>query len=140
MLERYTAKWREVHGGDPTTKMGIARHIYVAETADEAERIAARAQQEWYGSFAKVWRDYGANPLRYPAEFVGFRDMGLILCGTPDQVRDGVAAQIAESGCNYFVCRFAYGDLSYDEAARSLDLFVSEVMPHFEEVAGRAAE
>ena len=141
MLERYADKWGEAHGGEVTTKMGIARHIYVAETAAEAERIAARAQQAWYQSFAKVWRDYGANPLRYPADFEGFRDMGLILSGTPDQVRDGVAAQIAESGCNYFVCRFAYGDLSLDEASRSLDLFVSEVMPHFgSEAAGRAAE
>ena len=142
MLERYTAKWDEAHGDPVAAKMGIARHIYVAETQADAERVAARAQQEWYRSFAKVWRDYGANPLRYPADFEGFRDMGLILCGTPDQVRDGVAAQIAESSCTYFVCRFAYGDLSYDEASRSLDLFVSDVMPHFTggTAAGRAAE
>jgi hypothetical protein len=32
---------------------------------------------------------------------------------------------------NYFVCRFAYGDLSYEESARSLALFSDNVAPKF---------
>lgn len=139
MLERYRAGWDKAHGGGITAKMGIARHVYVADTTEEAERIAARAQQAWYASFAKVWRDYGANPLRYPADFEGFRKTGLILCGTPDEVRAAIEREIAESGCTYFVCRIAYGDLSFEEASRSLDLFTAEVMPHFT-ASARAAE
>ena len=37
--------------------------------------------------------------------------------------------QLAESGANYLVCRFAFGDLSLAESLRSLDLFTRHVMP-----------
>lgn len=28
------------------------------------------------------------------------------------------------------MCRFAFGDLTYEQSARSLELFAREVMPH----------
>lgn len=69
--------------------------------------------------------------MRYPADFEGFRDARLILCGTPGRGRELLEQEAADSGCNYMLCRFAYGDLSYDEAAGSLEMFVGEVLPHF---------
>jgi len=33
------------------------------------------------------------------------------------------------SGCNYLVGRFAFGNMSYADTKRSVDLFISEVMP-----------
>jgi hypothetical protein len=33
------------------------------------------------------------------------------------------------SGINYSICRFACGDLSFEESARSVRLFAREVMP-----------
>ena len=56
--------------------------------------------------------------------------------GSPETVREQIAAQREASGCTYFVSRFAYGDLTFEESARSLDLFAAEVMPRF---AGEAA-
>lgn len=132
MAERYRKTWAEAHGGEPTTRMGIARHVYVADSAAEAERTAARAQQQWFASFAKVWRDFGANPMRYPQSFEEFRAMGLIVCGTPDMIVQALEKEISESTCNYCACRFAYGDLSYEESARSLELFTHDVMPRFQ--------
>jgi hypothetical protein len=44
-------------------------------------------------------------------------------------VRDYVMHYAAESGCNYFVSSFQWGDVTHEEASRSLRLFVSEVMP-----------
>jgi len=38
-------------------------------------------------------------------------------------------AQLAETGCNYIVGQFAFGDLTCDEALRSIKLFADEVMP-----------
>jgi len=38
---------------------------------------------------------------------------------------------VAGTGCNYFVTRFAYGNLTHEESTRSLALFTSEIMPHF---------
>ena len=36
-----------------------------------------------------------------------------------------------ETGANYFVAAFQWGHLSHDETMRSLDLFATEVMPHY---------
>lgn len=49
--------------------------------------------------------------------------------GDPDEVKVRLAQDLEESGANYLISRFAFGDLTYEESARSLDLFVQEVMP-----------
>ena len=46
-------------------------------------------------------------------------------------VASEIERQIDVAGLNYFVCRFAYGDLSFEEASESFDLFANEVMPRF---------
>ena len=51
--------------------------------------------------------------------------------------RDILLRQLSESGANYFVCRFAFGDLTFDEAQHSLRLFVDHAMPA---MAAEAAE
>jgi hypothetical protein len=38
-------------------------------------------------------------------------------------------AQIEASGTNYWISRFAFGDLTFEESKRSLALFVEHVMP-----------
>ena len=47
-----------------------------------------------------------------------------------------------ETGCNYLVGQFAFGDLDLAECMHSIGLFISEVMPKLQaakEVAGAAA-
>ena len=36
-----------------------------------------------------------------------------------------------ETGANYFVCSFQWGDLTHAQAMRSIELFATEVMPHY---------
>ena len=55
--------------------------------------------------------------------------MGLGVAGSPDKVRDILAAQVAEAGVNYLVSRLAFGDLSLAESSRSLELYAKTVMP-----------
>ena len=38
-----------------------------------------------------------------------------------------------ETGANYFVCSFQWGDLPSDIAIQSIELFATEVMPHYME-------
>jgi alkanesulfonate monooxygenase SsuD/methylene tetrahydromethanopterin reductase-like flavin-dependent oxidoreductase (luciferase family) len=59
------------------------------------------------------------------------RDAGRIITGSPLTVRDEIARQVEETGANYFITRFAFGNLTHEQSCRSLELFVSEVMPHF---------
>jgi hypothetical protein len=35
------------------------------------------------------------------------------------------------TGANYFVCSFQWGDISHQDAMRSIELFATEVMPRY---------
>jgi hypothetical protein len=65
----------------------------------------------------------------YPEDFDTLREMGVGIAGSPSEVRDTLLRQLGESGSNYFVCRFAFGDLTFDEARHSLQLFTDQIMP-----------
>jgi len=42
-----------------------------------------------------------------------------------------VERHLSATGCNYFVGRFMYGNLTYEQASRSLALWSTDVMPRF---------
>ena len=130
--DHYRAAWHGKHGADAALpKMGAARHIYIAETDTEAEAIARRAYAVWYENFAKLWRHFGKIPGAYSSDFDDARRFDAVIAGTPATVSTEIERQIEAAGLNYFVCRFAFGDLSYEESARSLALFSDAVMPRF---------
>ena len=56
-----------------------------------------------------------------------------VMAGTPDSVRVYMDEYVA-TGANYFVCSFQWGGLSHAQAMRSIELFVTEVMPHYASV------
>ena len=53
-----------------------------------------------------------------------------VVAGSPDSIRHYMDEYV-ETGANYFVAAFQWGHLSHEETMRSLELFVSEVMPHY---------
>jgi alkanesulfonate monooxygenase SsuD/methylene tetrahydromethanopterin reductase-like flavin-dependent oxidoreductase (luciferase family) len=55
---------------------------------------------------------------------------GLTLAGSPAAVREYMDEYVA-TGANYFVASFQWGDLSHEQAMRSIELFASEVMPRY---------
>ena len=55
---------------------------------------------------------------------------GVALAGSPAAVREYMDEYVA-TGANYFVCSFQWGDLSHEHAMQSIELFVTEVMPHY---------
>jgi alkanesulfonate monooxygenase SsuD/methylene tetrahydromethanopterin reductase-like flavin-dependent oxidoreductase (luciferase family) len=52
------------------------------------------------------------------------------VAGSPETIRKYMDEYVA-TGANYFVGAFQWGDLSHEQAMRSIDLFTSEVMPHY---------
>jgi len=55
--------------------------------------------------------------------------------GTPDQIAERFA-RILESGLtDYIVLQLPTGDMTFDEARRTLDLFVSDVKPQLEQAS-----
>jgi alkanesulfonate monooxygenase SsuD/methylene tetrahydromethanopterin reductase-like flavin-dependent oxidoreductase (luciferase family) len=59
---------------------------------------------------------------------------GVALAGSPAAVREYMDEYLA-TGANYFVCSFQWGDLSHEQAMRSIELFASEVMPRYAAIA-----
>src|SRR5437764_15232921 len=78
-----------------------------------------------------LWRDHGTQlpGVTYPAEFDGDGAGGRMIAGSPRTVGGELQAQVDESGVNYIACRFAFGDITFDEARRSIELFAEQVMP-----------
>jgi hypothetical protein len=53
-----------------------------------------------------------------------------VIAGKPDAIRTYMDEYVA-TGANYFVCSFQWGNLTHDQAKRSIDLFVDDIMPHY---------
>jgi alkanesulfonate monooxygenase SsuD/methylene tetrahydromethanopterin reductase-like flavin-dependent oxidoreductase (luciferase family) len=111
--------------------MGMSRFIVIADSNEEAVEVARRGYARWYHSFFLLWAKHGTRPVNaaYPDNFDDMARSGLGIAGTPETVRDALIAQMAEARVNYQICRFAFGDLTFDESMRSLDLFTRSVMP-----------
>jgi alkanesulfonate monooxygenase SsuD/methylene tetrahydromethanopterin reductase-like flavin-dependent oxidoreductase (luciferase family) len=138
----YRAEWaaRRDVVGKPHPKMGVGRHVVVAETEREAHALAEPAYNAWYTNMNYLWKAHGATiRAAYAPDYAAVRKMDTTIVGTPDQVRAEVARHVEETGANYFVGRFCFGTLAYEAAQRSLALFAREVMPHFRPAAGAAA-
>jgi alkanesulfonate monooxygenase SsuD/methylene tetrahydromethanopterin reductase-like flavin-dependent oxidoreductase (luciferase family) len=86
---------------------------------------------KWLTSILHLWRRSGKTPpnLKFPMDYDEAEAAGYAISGTPAQVRDRVIRDIDESGVNYFLCRFAFGDMTREESLRSVELFAREVMP-----------
>jgi alkanesulfonate monooxygenase SsuD/methylene tetrahydromethanopterin reductase-like flavin-dependent oxidoreductase (luciferase family) len=131
-IERYKEEWRKIHGagGKKMPHAGLTRHVYVAETDAKAEERGRFGFDKFFDSLGYLWRKFGT-------EHVGMQNVNrsreeALLTGSPATVREKIEKQIELSGANYFVARFAYGNLTHEESVRSLELFANEVMPHFQ--------
>ena len=141
ITDRYRAEWaaRTDVAGQPHPKMGVGRHVVVAETEREAHALAEPAYNDWYKNMNHLWKVHGTTVrAAYAPDYQTVRKMDTTIVGTPRQVRDEVRRHIEETGANYFVGRFCFGSLPHDAAMRSLRLFADEVMPHFRSAGRRA--
>jgi alkanesulfonate monooxygenase SsuD/methylene tetrahydromethanopterin reductase-like flavin-dependent oxidoreductase (luciferase family) len=81
-----------------------------------------------------LWHKYN---VPFPLEAALPEDWGVLqkhgdaIAGTPEQVRGYIAREIEATGVNYYVCDFAFGTITHEEAMRSVELFAREVMPAF---------
>ncbi|MGH6670593.1 MAG: LLM class flavin-dependent oxidoreductase [Xanthobacteraceae bacterium] len=126
----YRKAWHERKGTAPLPKIGLSRFIVVGETDAQAMRLASRAYRPWFDSFIHLSRLRGrAQTHPRPEEFELLMARGQGVAGSPATVRELLAAQLAETGCNYVVGQFAFGDMTLGEALHSVELFASEVMP-----------
>ena len=174
-VPRYRAAWEEHQGKGALTiqgqepKIGLVVHMVVADTDEDALKIARPAWEKYRwnlaaprrleaekrnltqfmstkdGSFGFVGDRPQGLPMRelrrdIDAELERFDQVkqgshpnrlgGVALAGTPVALREYMDEYLA-TGANYFVCSFQWGDLTHEQAMRSIELFATEVMPAY---------
>jgi alkanesulfonate monooxygenase SsuD/methylene tetrahydromethanopterin reductase-like flavin-dependent oxidoreductase (luciferase family) len=139
ITDRYRAEWEALgRAAEDIPFMGVSRLIVVAETDREAMATARRAYRPWFHNINLLWRKYEVpSPLDgvLPDDFADWHEMRGGFAGTPEGAREYIAAEMDEAGINYFCADLAFGDITFDEAARTVDLFEREIMPAFETVS-----
>ena len=129
-FDAFRVAWREAWGAKPLPLMGLGRFVVVADTDAAALAIARRAYPRWHDSFTFLHRKHGRlNAHPRPATFEGLAEVGQGVAGAPATVAAFLRRELDETGSNYCVCQFAFGDLSDAEIRRSIELFARDVMP-----------
>jgi alkanesulfonate monooxygenase SsuD/methylene tetrahydromethanopterin reductase-like flavin-dependent oxidoreductase (luciferase family) len=135
VVASYKAEWQKLGRAEADLPlMGVNRHIIVADTDAAARDIARRAYPAWRHHMGLLWHQYNVPfPLEaaLPPDFETVLEHGDAVAGTPDTVRKFIAHEVAATGVNYYVCDFAFGTISHEDALRSAELFAKEVMPAF---------
>jgi alkanesulfonate monooxygenase SsuD/methylene tetrahydromethanopterin reductase-like flavin-dependent oxidoreductase (luciferase family) len=111
--------------------MGMVRFIVVADSDAQAMASARRAYLRWRSSFTYLSEMNGTmpdSPLRADS-FDTLIKQGQAIAGSPETVRAFLAAQVEDSGANYIVGQFCFGDLKLDEMLHSVELFATQVAP-----------
>ena len=140
ITDRYRKAWAELdRKASDIPMMGITRHIVVAPTDAEAKHMARRAYAIWREAIELLWKrsgvPFGLAPV-YPTTFDELEAIGNGIAGSPATVRDYVVRLHEDSGVNYLLSQMMFGDLTFEEASTSMQLFAREVMPAF---AGKVA-
>jgi len=116
------------HVADPNHGFGI--QIYVADTDDEARRVAREAHAVFFENFNYLWAEHGDHARHAArADFDRFVGQGLMTCGSPETVRAKLQEYLDITGSNYLAGVFAFGGLGEQQIMRSLHLFTTQVMP-----------
>ncbi len=133
IADRFRAEWNALgQAQDPSPLIGLNRHIVLADDADEACHVIARAYRRWRRHMEILWVRHGHQfPLALPQEVGPLLAAGGAFAGTAAGARRYIAEQIETSGANYFICGIAFGDITLEEGTRTAELLGREVIPQF---------
>ena len=122
--------------GEPL--IGASRHFYVAETDQEARRVAKPAYEHWYGNLTHLSGTFGFRQTRAIGDFDEALELGTVIVGSVETVSELLEQHTQETGINYAVLQLAFGCLTHAQEMASLELFASQVMPRFVETEAAA--
>ena len=135
-FDLYQELW-DKHKGDPgrinngsaEPKQGQTRHVYIAPTDEEAVAEARTAWKAWCDNINYLWNVGNSDNLKWLYDFDAMLADEKIIAGSPQTVKEQVWRAIEDSGINYFISVFAWGNIPHKNAMRSMKYFVEEVMP-----------
>lgn len=142
VTDRYRAIWQDAGKSAQTLpKMGIGRHMIIANTDAEAQELARPAYKQWVDNLLLLWRKHNIPPTaHFPENFEAADAAGVCLVGSLATVRDKLRAHVQEAGVNYMLCRVAFGNLPKEASLRTVEYMRSEIMPMYAERKASAAE
>lgn len=143
----YRRAWQEYQLGSEPGKFMVMCHVFVGESEADVRRYAKPEIDRWLESFLKVVSDkpVEGEHASYQShadhrrgvlslDFDSLMRDGLIIMGTPDQCVEQLE-RVQDTGVDAFQGWFQFGNLDFDVADRSLELFCGEVMPRLQEKA-----
>jgi alkanesulfonate monooxygenase SsuD/methylene tetrahydromethanopterin reductase-like flavin-dependent oxidoreductase (luciferase family) len=136
-LQLYRDEW-EKHEGDRDRLNGHVasplisntRHIYVGLDDQSAVEEAEPAFDLWSKHISYLSGRFSDRP-RDSLTLQSRMDNGTAIVGSPETVRQKIREMVDETGINYFLGVFNFGDLPQERVMSSLTLFAEEVMPAF---------
>lgn len=130
-IERYRSLQQEgVSGGHAPTVAAIRKFI-VAPTDAEAERIGRRAWARFTHNLGLLFRRFGClipNDPSVGGDYDRAAELQVIVTGSPERIRGHIDELCTGGQVDYVVGSFAFGDLTHDEALRSIDLFGEHII------------
>ena len=142
LTDAYKAEWAALGRPEPDLlPLGITRSVVVADTNEEAMRIANRAFTGVQGELREPLAALRhAAPGRLPRGHLrGDPRDGHFYAGDVAGARDWVAHHRDVGGINYIAIEFCFGDMTPAETLRSAELFATEVMARVQRIATLSA-
>lgn len=118
--------------------IGLLRHIVVADTDEEARRIARPALEHHASSLNWLRKRHGDTDFTSRANvhrgesLEEWEENEMVIAGSPETVRTEIARQAKLLGLNYLIAYLFFGTMALPDALRSLELFSTEMMPGLE--------
>jgi alkanesulfonate monooxygenase SsuD/methylene tetrahydromethanopterin reductase-like flavin-dependent oxidoreductase (luciferase family) len=136
---RFREVWDELQPGKPDPKIGLCRFIVLADSDDEALRLAEQSYNHWNISFNYLFKMKGIIPAHgvRPGYAQALAD-GRLVAGTAETVTRTLRDQLSGTPYNYLIGQFVFGDMTLTESRYSVQLFVDHVMPALQRTATAA--
>jgi len=134
-FDLYREVW-EKHRNDPGRHnayisrpyLAKSQHLVIADTDAEAEKLGLQAYSVWAGHIHHLTRKLGRPDVHKTTPY-GEDSAQRLIAGAPHTVLEKLQEMLRQTGANYLLCVFSFGDLAPEAAMRSFDLFAAEVEP-----------
>ena len=149
--EAYLAAWHDhkdddirMDGPGDEPRVGYSLLMAIAPTDQEAREIARRGME---GLIRRTRASHRFDHLVLPPDeceaaqgplraIIANMDIAIEFgAGTPDRIAERLSMLLDEGMADYMCLMFPAGDMTIDESRRTLDLFVTEVLPQLQQPA-----
>ena len=128
---RYRALVQTGVGGGHQADVGAIRKFIVAPTDQQAETIGRRAWKKYSADLGQLFYRYKLpipNDPTIGGDFDRAQAVQAIVVGSPARIKEHIDELTDSGDVTYIVGSFSFGDISHDEAMRSLTLFGEHVV------------